>query len=99
MHSKFCWTSAARNSGLRRRPMPIVWKSKTLLLALCAVIAVMPTTGAARPFAIPDDQDKKPTKADTKDDSEEEPEDESAPAALEIDVSTSSPLIQELYQA
>jgi hypothetical protein len=84
--------------------MPIAWKSKTLLLALCAVIAVMPTT-AARSFAIAagepfsGDQDQKPVKADSKADSEEEAEDESAPAALEIDVSTSSPLIQELYQA
>ena len=83
--------------------MPIAWKSKTLLLALCTVIAVMPSTvvtraiAAGEPFS--DDQDQKAAKADSKADSEEEAEDESAPAALEIDVSTSSPLIQELYQA
>jgi LssY C-terminus len=88
--------------------MPIAWKSKALLLAFCAVIAVMPTTGAARPFAanapaagesLSDDQEKGAAKADSKADSEEEVEDESAPAALEIDVSNSSPLIRELYQA
>ena len=87
--------------------MPIAWKSKTLLLALCAVIAVIPTTGAARPFAAntpaagepsSDDQEKS-SKSDSKADSEEEAEEESAPAALEIDVSNSSPLIRELYQA
>jgi hypothetical protein len=84
--------------------MPIAWKSKTLLLAFCAVIAMMPATAAA-PFAtaagesFSDDQDQKAANADSKADSEEEAEDESAPAALEIDVSTSSPLIQELYQA
>ena len=83
--------------------MPIAWKSRTLLLALCTVIAVMPSTvvtraiAAGEPFS--DDQDQKAAKADSKADSEEEAEDESAPAALEIDVSTSSPLIQELYQA
>ena len=87
--------------------MLIAWKLKTLLLAFCVVIAAMPTTGAARPFAVnatapepfSDDQNQKTAKDDSKADSEEEAEDESAPAALEIDVSNSSPLIRELYQA
>lgn len=87
--------------------MPIAWKSKTLLLALCALIAVMRTTGAARPFAAntpaagepSSDNQEKISKAASKADSEEEAEEESAPAALEIDVSNSSPLIRELYQA
>ncbi len=83
-------------------------KSKTLLLAFCAVIAVIPTTGAPRPLAAntpaagepsSDDQEKTNAKADSKADSQEEAEEESAPAALEIDVSNSSPLIRELYQA
>ena len=80
----------------------MAWKTKTLLLTLCAVIAVMPTTGAARPFAanapepFSDDHGQETTKDDLKA-GEEEAEDE--PAALEIDVSGSSPLIKELYQA
>jgi hypothetical protein len=83
-------------------------ETKTLLLAFCAVIAVIPTTGAARPLAAntpaagepsSDDQEKTNAKADSKADSEEEAEEESAPAPLEIDVSNSSPLIRELYQA
>ena len=87
--------------------MPIGWKSKALLIAFCAVIAVIPTTGATRRFAVAtpsagepssDDQEKN-SKSASKADSEEEAEEESAPAALEIDVSDSSPLIRELYQA
>jgi ankyrin repeat protein len=87
--------------------MLIARKVKILLLA-CCVIAAMPTTGAARPFAVnatpageplPDGQEQQSAKSESKADSEEEAEDESAPAALELDVSNSSPLIRELYQA
>ena len=87
--------------------MLIARKSKMLLLA-CCVIAAMPTTGAAQPFGVnatrageplPEGQAQQCAKGESKADSEEEAEDESAPAALALDVSNSSPLIRELYQA
>lgn len=86
----------------------LIARKVNILLLACCVIAAMPTTGAARPFAVnatparqplPDGQEQQSAKSESKADSEEEAEDESAPAALELDVSNSSPLIRELYQA
>ena len=87
--------------------MLIARKLKMLLLA-CCVIAAMPSTGAAQPCGVnqtpageppPEGQAQQGAKGESKADSEEEAEDESAPAALALDVSNSSPLIRELYQA
>jgi hypothetical protein len=88
--------------------MPTAWKLRILLLAFCVATAAMPTTGAARPVAVsatPADQSlsneqaQQTPKAGSSADSEDSAEDESAPAALELDVSNDSPLIRELYQA
>ncbi len=86
------------------------WKLNALLLVCCVAAGVTLATEmrafaagtmlAGQPPANAREQDAQPTKAgsaaDTQDDSEEE---ESAPAALELDVSHASPLIRELYQA
>jgi len=86
----------------------LIARKVNILLLACCVIAAMPTTSAARPFALnatpagqpfPDGQEQQGAQSESKADSEEEAEDESAPAALELDVSKSSPLIRELYQA
>jgi hypothetical protein len=72
--------------------MPIVRKLTILLLAGCVVIAAMPTTGAARPFAVnatpaggslSNDQEQQTPKAESKADSEEESA-EDEPAALKL---------------
>ncbi len=80
-----------------------------LLLLVSLIIAGMHSTGIARPVA--DDsgqrpatqqkQDSKPSKDEEGPDSEEQPSEEGelAPAAVQLDISNSSPLIQELYQA
>jgi len=87
--------------------MLIARKLKMLLLA-CCVIAAMPSTGAAQSCGVnqtpageppPEGQAQQGAKGESKADSEEEAEDEPAPAALALDVSNSSPLIRELYQA
>ena len=86
--------------------MLIARKLKMLLLA-CCVIAAVPSTGAAQPFGVnqipageplPEGQAQQGAKGESAD-SEEGAEDESGPAALALDVSNSSPLIRELYQA
>jgi hypothetical protein len=89
--------------------MPIAWKLRIVLLAFCVVQTGMPTAGAAHPVevkALPageslsNGSEQETPEAEPNTDSEEESaEDESAPAALQLDVSNSSPLIRELYQA
>jgi LssY C-terminus len=82
--------------------MSIAWKLRILLLAFCVVKAAMPTAGAAHPVAgepVSNRQEEQPPKADSSADSEESAEEESAPAALQLDVSNDSPLIRQLYQA
>jgi hypothetical protein len=84
----------------------------SLLLAVCLITAGMHATGVARPGlaqaalsgqqpAKGQKQDSKTPKAEEAPDSEEQPSEEGelAPAAVELDVSNASPLIQELYQA
>jgi hypothetical protein len=89
--------------------MPTAWKLKISLLAFCVITAGVPTTGAARlgdgkaaaaggPLSNGPDQQAAKTESNP-DPEEGSAEDESAPAALQLDVSNDSPLIRELYQA
>ena len=80
----------------------------SLLLTLCVIAGIMPTTGGAHPRraeAAPAGQpvknsDDQKQNADSDADSQEEPpDDELAPAAVQLDVSNLPPLLQELYQA
>ena len=84
----------------------------SLLLAVCfttagiqAIEAVRPCLAEAAHLSQPpgkgQKQDSNATKEDEAQDSEEQPSEEGelAPAAVQVDVSNSSPLIQELYQA
>jgi LssY C-terminus len=87
------------------------WKFNLLLLLCCIVTAGMQLVGGAPAFAarnplagpLPSgfqDQQPRATKNGSVAESQEEPdEEESAPAALELDVSSAGPLIRELYQA
>jgi hypothetical protein len=89
--------------------MPTAWKLKISLLAFCVITARVPTTGAARlgdgkataaGSPLSNGQEQQAAQAEPNPDSEEaSADDESAPAALQLDVSNTSPLIRELYQA
>jgi ankyrin repeat protein len=88
------------------------WKFDCLLLLLCCIVTAgmqlvegAPAFAARNPLAGPlpsnfQDQQPRATKTGSVAESQEEPdEEESAPAALELDVSSAGPLIRELYQA
>ena len=88
------------------------WKLNCFLLLIsCIAIAGMQLVEGAPAFAARDplagplasnfqDQSPRATKTSSMAESQEEPdEEESAPAALELDVSSAGPLIRELYQA
>ena len=88
--------------------MPLAWKLRIVLLAFCVAQTGMPTPGGAHPLEFKallgeprsSDREQPTPKAESKSESEEESaDDESAPAALALDVSNVSPLIRELYQA
>jgi LssY C-terminus len=88
--------------------MPLRRKLNSVLLVCCIVTAGIPLGGGARAFGArialagqtPSNVPEGKSPATTAADSQEEPdEEESAPAALELDVSRDSPLIRELYQA
>ena len=89
--------------------MPTAWKLKISLLAFYVITAGVSSTGAARlgdgkataaGKPLSSGQEQQASKTESNPDSEEgSAEDESAPAALQLDVSNASPLIRELYQA
>ena len=86
--------------------------SRRLLLMLCALALTAPATMAARPYPQPQSasqssKSKPAAKAESADSDDQDAqeaqteadEEEMGPAAVEIDVSKASPLIQELYRA
>ena len=88
--------------------MPVSSSLRSLLFALCVIVVFTLFTGRVRAYGDTAPSDKHPAKASEKDaqaqesDSDYEPdpaEDELAPAAVQLDVSAVSPLLQELYQA
>jgi LssY C-terminus len=89
--------------------MSIAWKLRIMLLVLVVVQTGMLATGAAYPLEVAafpagragaNFKEQPTSKDDSKADSEQDSADEeSAPAAVQLDVSKDSPLIRVLYQA
>jgi hypothetical protein len=86
--------------------MPTASKLSSLLLALCIISVAVPATGGARsyradaaPAGQPVANGQEPTPKSNEDASEDAAEEELAPAAVQLDVSSLPPLLQELYQA
>ena len=85
--------------------MPALSAFRALILALCVVAIVVLSSGPVCAYSEAAPSDKSPDRKDAQvqesdSDYEQDPaEDELAPAAVQLDVSAVSPLMQELYQA
>jgi hypothetical protein len=88
--------------------MPVSSSLRSSLFALCLIVVFLISTGRVLAYGDTAPSDKNPAKGSEKDvqaqesDSDYEqdpPDDELAPAAVQLDVSAVSPLMQELYQA